>query len=327
MARNGDVMRSDRLKQVMQQIDPNFDERNAGFNRFSKFVSDAAPRAAQGAKLDNGQFEVAPIAGTGAAPSRPVSLRRGSGRAPRGAASGRARSERPDAPRDAAAADGVGAAGEVVRRRRSGPPASAPPIRLVERHSGPRSASDAGRRPSAHGAGPRRAALTGRRRALRPGMAAPARQGRRAPRHRALPAAPAAGQRRGNRRLRLLNVPELRGIHSIGPRRAWRANAGAGESPAPEGNGATLRVNGAVRGVPSAALRFRRGFPGADSAARAAADRMVQVTTTQDRGAGGGSGGRGRGPRHQRRPRKRGARGGAVKKDAVPAVAETSVAG
>ena len=38
MARNGDVMRSDRLKQVMQQIDPNFDERNAGFNRFSKFV-------------------------------------------------------------------------------------------------------------------------------------------------------------------------------------------------------------------------------------------------------------------------------------------------
>ena len=30
MIRNGDVMRSDRLKQVMQQIDPNFDERNAG---------------------------------------------------------------------------------------------------------------------------------------------------------------------------------------------------------------------------------------------------------------------------------------------------------
>ena len=41
MARNGDVMRSDRLKQVMQQIDPNFDERNAGFNRFSKFVIEA----------------------------------------------------------------------------------------------------------------------------------------------------------------------------------------------------------------------------------------------------------------------------------------------
>ena len=46
MARNGDVMRSDRLKQVMQQIDPNFDERNAGFNRFSKFVLEAGPARA-----------------------------------------------------------------------------------------------------------------------------------------------------------------------------------------------------------------------------------------------------------------------------------------
>src|SRR5512138_1955331 len=60
MARNGDVMRSDRLKQVMQQIDPNFDERNAGFNRFSKFVVEAGNRGVvQVTKLDNGQFEVA----------------------------------------------------------------------------------------------------------------------------------------------------------------------------------------------------------------------------------------------------------------------------
>jgi hypothetical protein len=34
MVDRDDVMRSDRLKQVMQQIDPNFDESNAGFNRF-----------------------------------------------------------------------------------------------------------------------------------------------------------------------------------------------------------------------------------------------------------------------------------------------------
>ncbi|HEU4680115.1 MAG TPA: NYN domain-containing protein [Gemmatimonadales bacterium] len=61
MARNGDVMRSDRLKQVMQQIDPNFDERNAGFNRFSKFVIEAGQRGViQLSKLDNGQYEVAP---------------------------------------------------------------------------------------------------------------------------------------------------------------------------------------------------------------------------------------------------------------------------
>jgi uncharacterized protein (TIGR00288 family) len=61
MARNGDVMRSDRLKQVMQQIDPNFDERNAGFNRFSKFVLEAGQRGVVTVtKLENGQFEVTP---------------------------------------------------------------------------------------------------------------------------------------------------------------------------------------------------------------------------------------------------------------------------
>ena len=64
MVRNGDVMRSDRLKQVMQQIDPNFDERNAGFNRFSKFVIEAGHRGVVLiTKLDNGQYEVAPGAG------------------------------------------------------------------------------------------------------------------------------------------------------------------------------------------------------------------------------------------------------------------------
>jgi uncharacterized protein (TIGR00288 family) len=61
MSRNGDVMRSDRLKQVMQQIDPNFDERNAGFNRFSKFVIEAGQKGVvQITKLDNGQYEVSP---------------------------------------------------------------------------------------------------------------------------------------------------------------------------------------------------------------------------------------------------------------------------
>lgn len=68
MARNGDVMRSDRLKQVMQQLDPNFDERNAGFSRFSKFVVEAGNKGLlKVTKLDNGQFEVAPLAGAPAA--------------------------------------------------------------------------------------------------------------------------------------------------------------------------------------------------------------------------------------------------------------------
>ena len=62
MARNGDVMRADRLKQVMQQIDPNFDERNAGFNRFSKFVVEAGQKGMLAvSKLENGQYEVAPL--------------------------------------------------------------------------------------------------------------------------------------------------------------------------------------------------------------------------------------------------------------------------
>lgn len=59
MQDNKDVMRSDRLKQVMQQIDPNFDERNVGMNRFSKFVSEAASRGLiTVTRQENGQYEV-----------------------------------------------------------------------------------------------------------------------------------------------------------------------------------------------------------------------------------------------------------------------------
>lgn len=71
MVRNGDVMRSDRLKQVMQQIDSNFDERNAGFNRFSKFVTEAGGKGLiKVTKLENGQYEIAPTAAS--APARDV---------------------------------------------------------------------------------------------------------------------------------------------------------------------------------------------------------------------------------------------------------------
>jgi uncharacterized protein (TIGR00288 family) len=72
MVRNGDVMRSDRLKQVMQQIDPNFDERNAGFNRFSKFVIEAGQKGVVHiSKLDNGQYEVAPATFAPSIPAAP----------------------------------------------------------------------------------------------------------------------------------------------------------------------------------------------------------------------------------------------------------------
>jgi uncharacterized protein (TIGR00288 family) len=61
MKRNGDVMRADRLKQVMQQIDSSFDEKNLGMSKFSRFVSEAAHRGLLTlTKLENGQFEVGP---------------------------------------------------------------------------------------------------------------------------------------------------------------------------------------------------------------------------------------------------------------------------
>jgi uncharacterized LabA/DUF88 family protein len=59
MKRNGDVMRSDRLKQVMQEIDASFDEKDLGMAKFSRFVQDAVHRGLLSAtKLENGQLEI-----------------------------------------------------------------------------------------------------------------------------------------------------------------------------------------------------------------------------------------------------------------------------
>jgi uncharacterized protein (TIGR00288 family) len=59
MQQHGDVMRSDRLKQVMQELDPNFDEKDAGFSKYSKFLQEASRRGIMRLnKLENGQFEI-----------------------------------------------------------------------------------------------------------------------------------------------------------------------------------------------------------------------------------------------------------------------------
>ena len=59
MKRNGDVMRSDRLKQVMVEIDDTFDEKDLGMAKFSRFVQDATQRGLLSAtKLENGQLEI-----------------------------------------------------------------------------------------------------------------------------------------------------------------------------------------------------------------------------------------------------------------------------
>ncbi len=59
MKRNNDVMRSDRLKQVMQEIDASFDEKNLGHPKFSRFVQEAQQRGlVRVNKLDSGQLEI-----------------------------------------------------------------------------------------------------------------------------------------------------------------------------------------------------------------------------------------------------------------------------
>lgn len=59
MKEQRDVMRSDRLKQVMQEIDPHFNEKDVGFNKFSKFVTEASRRRLITIeKMENGQYEV-----------------------------------------------------------------------------------------------------------------------------------------------------------------------------------------------------------------------------------------------------------------------------
>jgi uncharacterized protein (TIGR00288 family) len=62
MAADDDVMRSDRLKQVMVELDPTFDEGVLGFTKFNKFLTEAASRNRLALKkLENGQYEVQPF--------------------------------------------------------------------------------------------------------------------------------------------------------------------------------------------------------------------------------------------------------------------------
>ena len=106
MARNRDVMRADRLKQVMQQIDSEFDESNAGYNRFSKFVTEAGTRGLiRVIKQENGQLDVAPVT----PPTAPSASKRGR------------EAERKPAPASGAApAAGKESEAHPARRRRGG---------------------------------------------------------------------------------------------------------------------------------------------------------------------------------------------------------------
>jgi uncharacterized protein (TIGR00288 family) len=151
MKANDDVMRSDRLKQVMQEIDPTFDEKNLGISKFSKFCQEAAAKGLLTAKrLDNGQLEVdvadgaapaaAAIVSAAADPIRPAESpedrgarrrRGGRGRGGRGAerpprepSAPRSNEPRPTPPASAVLPsapaargdDGVGTSGERLTR-------------------------------------------------------------------------------------------------------------------------------------------------------------------------------------------------------------------
>ena len=61
MVKNGDVMRTDRLKQVMLDLDPSFDEKKIGYSKFSRFVSEAASKGLlRLRRMENGQHEIIP---------------------------------------------------------------------------------------------------------------------------------------------------------------------------------------------------------------------------------------------------------------------------
>ena len=95
MKRNGDVMRSDRLKQVMQEIDSSFDEKNLGMPKFSRFVQDASHKGLlKVTKLDSGQLEIDTPDGSIAPSASP------SAASPSAAAPAEARREESDRERD-----------------------------------------------------------------------------------------------------------------------------------------------------------------------------------------------------------------------------------
>ncbi|HET7276288.1 MAG TPA: NYN domain-containing protein [Longimicrobiaceae bacterium] len=86
MVTDGDVMRTDRLKQVMLDIDPAFDEKKLGYSKFSRFVSEASTKGLINLRRgENGQYEISvPGQKTPSAPAAATTEPRGNGRRGRG---------------------------------------------------------------------------------------------------------------------------------------------------------------------------------------------------------------------------------------------------
>ena len=127
MMTRGDVMRSDRLKQVMMELSPGFDERSLGFKSFSKFLVAAANKGLVDIRRSaNGQYQIAPPDGPG--DSMPAGGRKPD--ATGNARKERARERRGPAARGREERGRSGPNGRSVDAR--GRVASAPPARETE---------------------------------------------------------------------------------------------------------------------------------------------------------------------------------------------------
>lgn len=140
MAARGDVMRSDRLKQVMMELSPDFQERSLGFKNFSKFLIEAANRGL--VKIErgqNGQYQVAPTGGApatgeGAEPRVRESAANGDGRRSKGKRKPRRRPLAGKAAKeDRRNAPTVGASRAATARERPPKPDRAPALELLAR--------------------------------------------------------------------------------------------------------------------------------------------------------------------------------------------------
>jgi uncharacterized protein (TIGR00288 family) len=153
MIKRRDVMRSDRLKQVMLELDPGFDEGSLGYSKFSRFLTEASQKGLINlTKLDNGQYEVG-AGKAGAAQAEKPSGERGARREeePRRRERDRDRDRERDRDRDR------------ERSREEAP-------RTAEKEPG--SPAPAGEAPSAPGAAPSEDALRGAYDLLRKAVAA-----------------------------------------------------------------------------------------------------------------------------------------------------------
>ncbi len=70
MVARGDVMRSDRLKQVMMDLSPEFDERGLGFKSFTRFLKEAANKGLLEIRRgEHGQYDIKPRGKRATAPA------------------------------------------------------------------------------------------------------------------------------------------------------------------------------------------------------------------------------------------------------------------